>query len=179
MTGSEDLIDQAYFPFIRPLGNLVVLCAQAEAALLAFVAELMRRDEPTAQAVLKKKDAHRSLNWCNKNPTFRTSSAPSLFMGSSITIRIASVEIGMFMTNGTSACSRTSACRERGVCRARKTHNPFGTIRLRMTFGGWLRVFVDTNSYSPTRPTCCDSAGPVALRELPAKQHGAIPVASS
>ena len=36
VTGSEDLIDQAYFPFIRPLGNLVVLCAQAEAALLAF-----------------------------------------------------------------------------------------------------------------------------------------------
>ena len=61
MTASEDLIDQAYFLFIRPLGNLVVLCAQAEAALLAFVAELMRRDEPAAQAVLKKKDAQRTI----------------------------------------------------------------------------------------------------------------------
>src|SRR5215471_21850025 len=55
LTGSEDLVDQAYFPFIRPLGNLVVLCAQAEAALLAFVAELMRRDEPAAQAVFHRR----------------------------------------------------------------------------------------------------------------------------
>ena len=61
MTGSEDLVDQAYFAFIRPLGNLVVLCAQAEAALLAFVAELMHRDEPAAQAVLKKRDAQRTI----------------------------------------------------------------------------------------------------------------------
>jgi hypothetical protein len=61
VTASEDLIDQAYFLFIRPLGNLVVLCAQAEAALLAFVAELMRRDEPAAHAVLKKKHAQRTI----------------------------------------------------------------------------------------------------------------------
>src|SRR5262245_66017403 len=104
----------------------------------------MHRDEPADQAVLKKKDSQRTIiEFVQQESNIQTSNAPSLFMASSITIRIASVEIGMCMTNGTSACSRTSACRERGVCRARKTRNPFGIIRRRMTFGGWLRVFLD------------------------------------
>jgi hypothetical protein len=36
----EDLVDVFYVRFVRPLGNLVVLFAQAEAAWLELLAEL-------------------------------------------------------------------------------------------------------------------------------------------
>jgi hypothetical protein len=49
----EDLVDEFYAPFIRPLGNLTVLFAQAEAAWLEFVAELTGEPEKDAQRFLK------------------------------------------------------------------------------------------------------------------------------
>lgn len=51
-----DLVDVFYRPFVRPLGNLVVLFAQAEAALLEFVAALMGGDEKAASKFLKGRD---------------------------------------------------------------------------------------------------------------------------
>jgi hypothetical protein len=51
----EDLVDVFYVPFVRPLGNLVILFAQAEAELLALVTELSGHNEREAQGVLKMK----------------------------------------------------------------------------------------------------------------------------
>jgi hypothetical protein len=50
-----DLVDVFYAPFVRPLGNLVVLFAQAEAAWLEFVAELTGCTEKEAQRFLQMK----------------------------------------------------------------------------------------------------------------------------
>jgi hypothetical protein len=50
-----DLVDVFYSPFVRPLGNLVVLFAQAEAAWLALVAELTGCTEKEAQRFLEMK----------------------------------------------------------------------------------------------------------------------------
>ena len=50
-----DLIDVFYAPFVRPLGNLVVLFAQAEAACLEFVVELTGETEKEAQRFLQMK----------------------------------------------------------------------------------------------------------------------------
>jgi hypothetical protein len=50
-----DLVDVFYTPFIRPLGNLVVLFGQAEAAWLEFVAELTGDTEKEAQRFLQMK----------------------------------------------------------------------------------------------------------------------------
>lgn len=47
-----DLVDVFYRPFVRPLGNLVIVFAQAEADLLELVAQLMGTDEKTATKVL-------------------------------------------------------------------------------------------------------------------------------
>jgi hypothetical protein len=51
----KDLVDVFYAPFVRPLGNLVVLFAQAEAAWLEFAAELTGETEKDAQRFLKMK----------------------------------------------------------------------------------------------------------------------------
>jgi hypothetical protein len=52
-----DLVDEFYGPFVRPLGNLTVLFAQAEAALLEFAAELSGETEKDAQRFLQMKAA--------------------------------------------------------------------------------------------------------------------------
>ena len=169
MTASEDLIDQAYFLFIRPLGNLVVLCAQAEAALLAFVAELMRRDEPAAQAVLKKKDAQRTIiELVQQESNIQDFERSELVHG---------------VEHYYSDCKRrnrymhdewyVSLLTNIGVPRTR------GFPRKKDSQPVWDDPIVDTNSYSLTRPTCCDSVGPVTLRKLPASGASATPVASS
>jgi hypothetical protein len=49
-----DLVDVFYAPFVRPLGNLVVLFAQAEAAWLALLVDLTGRTEKEAQEFLQK-----------------------------------------------------------------------------------------------------------------------------
>jgi hypothetical protein len=54
---TDDLVDDFYRPLIRPLGNLIILCAQAEASLLDLVAALADADERQAQSVLKRQDA--------------------------------------------------------------------------------------------------------------------------
>jgi hypothetical protein len=56
-TSSEqkDLVDVFYAPFVRPLGNLAILFAQAEAALLEFAAELTGETEKDAQRFLQMK----------------------------------------------------------------------------------------------------------------------------
>jgi hypothetical protein len=55
---TDDLVDVFFRSLVQPLGNLVVLFAQAEASLLDLVAALKGVDEWGAQAVLKsKKDA--------------------------------------------------------------------------------------------------------------------------
>ena len=53
-TSSEraDLVDVFYAPFVRPLGNLVILYAQAEAALLALWVDLTGCTEKEAQKFL-------------------------------------------------------------------------------------------------------------------------------
>jgi hypothetical protein len=51
----KDLVDVFYAPFVRPLGNLVILFAQAEAALLEFVIELTGYPEKEAQRFLQMK----------------------------------------------------------------------------------------------------------------------------
>jgi hypothetical protein len=54
---TDDLVDDFYRPLIRPLGNVVILFAQAEASLLDLVAALKGADEWIAQAVLKAPDS--------------------------------------------------------------------------------------------------------------------------
>jgi hypothetical protein len=49
----EDLVDVFYVPLVRPLGNLVILFAQAEAAWLELVAELTGCTERQAQSFLQ------------------------------------------------------------------------------------------------------------------------------
>jgi hypothetical protein len=49
----EDLVDVFYVPLVRPLGNLVILFAQAEAAWLELVAELTGCTEKEAQSFLQ------------------------------------------------------------------------------------------------------------------------------
>jgi hypothetical protein len=50
-----DLVDVFYAPFVRPLGNLVILFAQAEAAWLELVASLTGCTEKEAQRFLQMK----------------------------------------------------------------------------------------------------------------------------
>src|SRR5215468_3263282 len=49
-----DLVDVFYAPFVRPLGNLTILFAQAEATWLALVAALTGCTEKEAQCFLQK-----------------------------------------------------------------------------------------------------------------------------
>jgi hypothetical protein len=49
----EDLVDVFYVPLVRPLGNLAILFAQAEAAWLELVAELTGCTEKEAQSFLQ------------------------------------------------------------------------------------------------------------------------------
>jgi hypothetical protein len=48
-----DLVEMFYHPFLRPLGNLVILFARAEGALLEFVTAMHGGDEKAANEVLK------------------------------------------------------------------------------------------------------------------------------
>jgi hypothetical protein len=50
-----DLVDDAYAPFVRPLGNLVVLFAQAETEWLRLASELSGCTEKEAQRFLEMK----------------------------------------------------------------------------------------------------------------------------
>jgi hypothetical protein len=52
-----DLVDEFYRPYIRALGNLVIMFAQCEAAVLSLVAQLCGGDELKAVDVLKAQDA--------------------------------------------------------------------------------------------------------------------------
>jgi hypothetical protein len=56
-TEQADLVDEFYRPYIRALGNVVIMFAQCEAALLSLVAELCGDDELKAVEVLKAQDA--------------------------------------------------------------------------------------------------------------------------
>jgi hypothetical protein len=58
---TEDLVDVFYKPLVQPLGNLVILCAQAEASLLRLIAALQGSDERAAQNLLKQKDVKEEL----------------------------------------------------------------------------------------------------------------------
>ena len=51
----EDLVDVFYRPLVRPLGNLVITFAQAEASLLELVTELEGTEE-NARRILKNLD---------------------------------------------------------------------------------------------------------------------------
>ena len=55
MTG--DIVDDFYAPFVRPLGNLVIAFALAEAELLDLVSEMLGGDELKAVALLKSQNA--------------------------------------------------------------------------------------------------------------------------
>jgi hypothetical protein len=57
MPQPADLVDVFYASFVRPLGNLDILFAQAEAALLEFVTELTGCTEKEAQRFLQMKAA--------------------------------------------------------------------------------------------------------------------------
>src|ERR1700688_4995381 len=52
-----DLVDEDYRPYVRALGNLVIMFALCEAALLRLTAELNGGDEVKAVEVLKAQDA--------------------------------------------------------------------------------------------------------------------------
>jgi hypothetical protein len=57
----DDLVDEFYRPYVRALGNMVVLFAQCEADLLAFVAELCGGgDDAEIDAVRLLKDAEKA-----------------------------------------------------------------------------------------------------------------------
>ncbi|NOJ43036.1 hypothetical protein [Bradyrhizobium australiense] len=52
-----NLVDEHFQPFVRPLGNLVIAFALAEAELLDLVSEMLGGDEIKAVAVLKSRDS--------------------------------------------------------------------------------------------------------------------------
>jgi hypothetical protein len=52
-----DIVDDFYAPFVRPLGNLVIAFAWAEAELLDLVLEMLGGDELKAVALLKSQNA--------------------------------------------------------------------------------------------------------------------------
>jgi hypothetical protein len=54
---TDDLVDVFYRDLVQPLGNLVILFAQAEASLIGFVTELGGLDEKGAQRFLKADDS--------------------------------------------------------------------------------------------------------------------------
>jgi hypothetical protein len=54
---TDDLVDEFYRPYIRALGNLVILFAQCEAALLELISALCGGDENRAVQILKAEDA--------------------------------------------------------------------------------------------------------------------------
>jgi hypothetical protein len=53
----KDLVDEHFRPFVRPLGNLVIVFALTEAALLDLVTAMRDDNEHEAVAVLKTTDA--------------------------------------------------------------------------------------------------------------------------
>ena len=48
-----DVVDVFYQPFIRPLGNLVITFARAEAALIELLSEINGGDERAAVVLMK------------------------------------------------------------------------------------------------------------------------------
>ena len=61
LIGPDDLVDEFYRPYVRALGNMVVLFAQCEADLLALVAELCGGgDDAELDAVRLLKDAEKA-----------------------------------------------------------------------------------------------------------------------
>jgi hypothetical protein len=58
----SDLVDEHFRDFVRPLGNLVIAFALAEAELLDLVSEMLGGDELEAVALLKSQDATKVLN---------------------------------------------------------------------------------------------------------------------
>ncbi len=61
MCEPDDLVDEFYRPYVRPLGNMVVLFAQCEADLLHLVAELLGGgDDAEINAVRLLKDADKA-----------------------------------------------------------------------------------------------------------------------
>jgi hypothetical protein len=61
MQKQPDLVDVFYRDLVRPLGNLVILFAQTEAAVLDLTTALLGSDEQAAHALLKKSDAKERL----------------------------------------------------------------------------------------------------------------------
>jgi len=58
----EDIVDSFYRDLIQPLGNLVILFAQAEASLVDLVIELDGSiDQRAAQRILKADDAKKQI----------------------------------------------------------------------------------------------------------------------
>jgi hypothetical protein len=57
MSEQDDLVDVFYAPFVRPLGNLVILFAQAEAALVDLLRAMCSEDEKKALGILKADNA--------------------------------------------------------------------------------------------------------------------------
>src|SRR5262245_12875275 len=77
----EDLVDVFYVPFVGPLGNLVILFAQAEAAWLQLVAELTgctEKEAPNRSSTPKDSTGHTcSPKWPAARNLFSLNLAPA------------------------------------------------------------------------------------------------------
>jgi hypothetical protein len=115
-----DLVDGFYAPFVRPLGNLVVVFAQAEAAWLEFAAELTGETEKDAQRFLKMKaqDAKQEIIPLAQESGIEDFDLEELLEGIESYAATGSVGIDLSMMNGMSMCSMTNVqCQELGDCR--------------------------------------------------------------
>jgi hypothetical protein len=61
-----DLVDEDLTAFVRPLGNLVILFGQTEAALLWLVAELSGANEAAAHSLLRGEYYHSVVGLCSR-----------------------------------------------------------------------------------------------------------------
>ena len=115
-----DLVDVFYAPFVRPLGNLVVGFAQAEAAWLEFAAELTGETEKDAQRFLKTTapDAKQEIMPLAQESGIEDFDLEELLEGIESYAATGSVGIDLSMMNGMSICSMTNVqCQELGDCR--------------------------------------------------------------
>jgi hypothetical protein len=135
----KDLVDVFYAPFVRPLGNLTVLFAQAEAALLEFAAELTGETEKDAQRFLQMKaaDAKREIM-----PLAQASGIEGFDL-EELSEKIESYccdrerRNRLIHDDGMSICSMTNEQRqELGDCREKRTSLQFGAVQRQMMFGG-------------------------------------------
>ena len=60
-----DLVDVFYTELVRPLGNLVILCAQAEAALLELWVDLSGCTEEEAQNLSRRAGQSKKTGRCS------------------------------------------------------------------------------------------------------------------